>query len=498
MRDRKFTREVLFVVLLVASLYSLLPLGQVFLFGGDEGYQLITAFLASRGFTLYAMIWYDQPPLFVVLLKSAFLVFGPSILAARLIAATFGIFMFVAFYQTTRLGSNLVAAALATFLLLSSPGVLQLSVCVMQEVPTFAMALISVLLLFEWRRRQRRWLLSFSAIAMGLALGIKLTAGLVLPAMFIEILLVSPGTEAPARLRAFVISVLHWTGLTAITFLGLMLLWGQDSVGISYKSHFSVETAFGLERPQDFPFQTAILLGHSECVIATIVGIVLVFKRRQAREFAMPGVWLATASVVHLIHRPWWSYYYLHLAIPMAWFAGFGVGEMVRPFLELVKKRSLSLSERRTRRAMGLCSLAALALVVSERRLEAAVAELRARTRIASDPVLAEIRQYAGHTHWIYVRYTKEAYAFHAQLLMPPEIAVVSLKRFWSGQITAQEIVDTCKRYRPEQVLFSPGDANSEWQDFLKDYSLVYRDIDNLLFVRTSLVPPRPSQSSQK
>ena len=59
-------------------------------------------------------------------------------------------------------------------------------------------------------------------------------------------------------------------------------------------------------------------------------------------------------------------------------------------------------------------------------------------------------------------------YAFHAGLPVPPELAVVTLKRFWSGQITTHEIVQTCARRGVEQVVLSSvslQDAN--WTNWL-------------------------------
>jgi hypothetical protein len=498
-RHTSSTWGVLLVILTVGILYALLPLQSAFQFGGDEGYQLITGYLVSKDSALYTSIWYDQPPLFIIILESVFRIFGPSIFAARVIAGSFGMLMFASFYEVVRTRLSQSTALLATFFLIASPGVLQLSVCVLQEVPTFAMALLSLMLILQWRQRRHWWWLSASAIAMGLALGIKLTAALVVPALMVEILLVSVQDKDHAWRKRFIISSLHWAGITGITLFGVLVLWGRGSFAATYRAHFGGgQTAPGLERPEDFPIQVSIFLGHAECVIAAAIGIVLAIKRGQAREFAIPGVWLATALAIHLVHRPWWTYYYLHLAIPMAWFAGFAVCEMAKPFFDLFAKRSLKLSTRRTRKAMALCILAALALVMSERRLEAAVVYLRAVTRVNSDPILAKIREYAGRTHWIYVRYTREAYAFHAGLLMPPELAVVSLKRFWSGQITTQEIVDTCERYKPEQVLLNASDVTTEWRGFLKDYSVVYQDADTLLFVRASLVPPRPAQPVKK
>ncbi len=472
------------VIVGIASLYLLLPLGTALQFGGDEGYQLITSFLMSKGFVLYKEIWSDQPPVFVLLLDWAFKMFNPSILAARLLAASFGLLMFATFYELVRFRSDQWQALLAAFLLLASPGALELSVSVMQEVPAFALALVSAFLLFNWRRRQRWLWLWASGLAMGVALETKLTAIVVAPAMIVEMLLESRARQRLAWIRGFLVSALQWGAAAGITFMLITLAWGQGSFQSSYRAHFTEHPVSGMERPEAFPMPISAFLDHGECVLAAVVGIMLAIQRRRVREFAFPFAWLGTALVIHLVHRPWWMYYYLHLAIPMAWLAGFAVTEMIRSFSGILGATGFRLSSSRTWKGVVLCVLVALALVRSEKRVEAGARSLRERTRVDGDPILAKMKGYAARTHWVYVRYTKEAYAFHARLPMPPELAMVTLKRFWSGQISAEGIVDTCRRHKPEQVLLNPGEITSEWRGFLTNYVVVYQDENNVLYHR--------------
>jgi hypothetical protein len=471
------------VILGATIIYCLLPLGTALQFGGDEGYQLNTAFLMSKGFVLYKQIWNDQPPVLVLLLEWAFRVFGPSILAARLIAAGSGLLMLATFYQVVKLRSGQWPALVAAFFLLASPGILELSVSVMQEVPTFALALVSVLLLLRWRERHGwRWLAS-SGVVMGVALGTKLTAVVAVPAMVMEMLLSARAKNGSLWSKNFFISVLQWGAAVGMSFMCIMFLWGQGSFQSSYRSHFAEHSVYGLPSPQDVPIPLSLFVDHGECVVATVIGIVLAIRRRRMHELAFPCVWLATAVVIHSVHRPWWMYYYLHLAIPMAWLTGFAVCELSRPFCMLFANAGLRLSSAGTWKALALCTLAAVALVRSERRVEGGVKGLQARTRVNANPVLAKMKEYAKKTHWVYVQDTKEAYAFHARLAMPPELAVVTAKRFWSDQISISEIVDTCRRYKPEQVLLNPDQITGEWTDFLAGYSVGYQDKDALLYV---------------
>jgi 4-amino-4-deoxy-L-arabinose transferase-like glycosyltransferase len=143
--------------------------------------------MCSKGYRLYTEIWNDQPPVSTMILKTAFHWFGTSILTARLVAAGFGLLLMGAFHELVRLRSGKWAALLATFFLLASPGVLLLSVSVMLEVPAFATALLSALLLLLWLKRQHPLWLFASGAVMAIALQIKLTSALVAPAILIEL-----------------------------------------------------------------------------------------------------------------------------------------------------------------------------------------------------------------------------------------------------------------------------------------------------------------------
>jgi hypothetical protein len=213
----------------------------------------------------------------------------------------------------------------------------------------------------------------------------------------------------------------------------------------------------------------------------------LIAHRRRWREFAFPLILLGTALSVHLVHRPWWMYYYLHLAIPMAWLAGFAVNEAIAKVSNLFAKSQFSLISQRTWQAIGLSVLIAFILVRSEGRLEGGVKSLRQRERIDESPVLAKMREYADRTHWAYAQFSKESYPFNVQLPMPPELAVVTLKRYWSDQITTMEITDTCQQYQVEQILLSAGKIDNDWNSILKGYNMVYRDTNFVLYVTKRL-----------
>ncbi len=470
------------VAAILILLYSLLPLGTAFEFGEDEGYELAKGFLCSKGFHLYSQIWSDQPPVFSLLLGWAFKTWGPSILVARVIAVCFGVIFFAAFYGVVYERSEPWCASIATFLLAASPAVFLFSASVMQEVPAIGIGLVSVWLLFKWCHNPKWALLIASAAIMGIALQIKLTAMMMVPAILIEILLVQPLNQkqkplSRSRLLAAIwcASVLAVLGVTAF-------FYGKGSFQQTWQTQFGVHPAPGMRRPEDFAFPLHLLLDHSECTAAAIVGIFIVAIQRK-RELVFPIVFLLTALLIHLVHRPWWLYYYLHIAVPMAWLAGVAITTAISAASKTLKHSSfLSL----TWKGVALCVLIALVLVRAEGRLASGIKDMSHFPLIAGNPVVSKMKSYASRTHWVYCQ--EEIYSFQSQLPMPPELAVVSLKRFWSGQITTQNIIETCKKYQVEQILLSTTETGEDWKQFLiTNYDLVYQNNDNQLYVSKQL-----------
>jgi len=476
--------ESLAVIIFIVAIYSLLPLASTLQFGGDEGYNLMTALLMTKGYILYEQIWQDQPPLPVLILKWAFNIFGPSIFVARLIAAGFGLLLFSIFFQLVRQCTNRIMACIAVFFLLTAPIVLELSISVMPEVPAFAVGLISVFLLFQWRNKLKAGWLIASGMVMGLAFGLKLTAVLLVPALMVEIILSARKDKAKSWIKSSILSVSLWAASVGLVFAAITFIWGRGSGLMSWKSHFAEQSIPGFPRPEDFALTPAVVLDHWEGFAAAICGLILIAVRKRWRDFAFPIVMLGTVLFVHTFHHPWWLFYYIHFAIPIAWLGALPVSEgialLVKPAQEKRRKSSMA----RSQKLVWLSLVAVVPLVWSAKRLKAEVSTLQNRQKTNSDPIIAKMRGNAPATHWVYVQYDHEIYAFQSQLLMPPELAMVSLKRFWSSQITIAEIVATCRRYDPEQILLSRNDVTSDWTSFLSDYEVVYHDSTFNLYIK--------------
>lgn len=121
----------------------------------------------------------------------------------------------------------------------------------MVEVPTIGTALVSAWLLGEWTRRGGLGRLLASGVIMGLALQIKLTAVMVVPAMLLEIALAQNATGLRAKMRCFLPDAARWGLAVGLVFGAIGLTWGSGSAVSSFKSHTVVQAVPGLRPPAE-------------------------------------------------------------------------------------------------------------------------------------------------------------------------------------------------------------------------------------------------------
>jgi hypothetical protein len=459
----------------------LLPLGKALEIEGDEGFELNKAFLQSHGCKLYTEIWDDQPPLYTSTLAAIFRVLGPSILGARSLTLGFSLLLLISLYGCVSHKFDPWAGCVAVALLVAAPRYLFLSVSVMKEIPALSLALAAAWALFQWeKRRSWPWLI-FSGALFGLGLMIKFSAALVLPALLLEMLI---GTRrAGGRLRLFLGCAGTWVAGTLCTAAVLGATLGFGGLSLLLGTHLSVQEIPGIPKPGDFPFPTTFFAIHADGYACCVASLWLVYSRRLWTAAAFPLVQLATTAVVHAWHRPWWNYYYLHLAVPAAWLASLFVRDAVQTAWSALVGRARI---RPSTFAVGV--LLAATVVQSIQRFAAAARVISSSTSVANDPMLKHIDLYRDRAKWMYAQ--PIIYPFHARLPMPPELAVVTLKRYWSGQITPAEILDVCREYKPEQLVLYQLRAGGEWTEFLKaDYARVYEDTNCVLFVSKTILP---------
>ncbi len=471
-----------YLLLALATCWSAIWSG--FEIGMDEDYEVTKAFLWSKGFRLYHEIWNDQQPLLTILQGILFRYCGVYPGVARGLALAFGVLLAAGLFHLVRKSFGLLAAFAAMLSLLAAPHVFGLSISPMNEVPAFAVGIWALWAIRRGDQDGRRVWLATSGLILAVALEIKLTAVILAPALVIELAILTLASSKGRRVGEVARNGLIWGGsvLGGFILLGLVLGTGYSQ---AYASHFSIVNPAALAEVRQFAFTLGGFLRYRQVLFALVAALCLAAWRRHWRQLAFPLVLFATAIAVHLYHRPFWPYYYLHFAVPIAWLTGYAVGELWKVALEAAQ-RTRQLSIRRFGPVLAASLLSAVVVIHSGVCLKSEIEQIRGVHRVDADLLVAAMKAAAPRTQWVYTRATM--YAFHAKLRVIPELAVMPLKRYWSGQITQAEILALVKRYRPEQLLLDDKDmADAEMAWFVNEhYKLVAQDAGLTLWLTAS------------
>jgi len=484
------------IFLVVALVFCWGALWSGFQIGDDEHYEVTKAFLWSKGFSLYYDIWNDQQPLLTVLQGLLFKGIGVHAGTARGLALVFGALLVAGLFHLVRKCSGVPAAFVAMAGLLAAPHVFKLSLSPMTELPAFAVGLWALWAIRRWDRDGHGVWLVVSGLALAVALEIKLTAVLLAPALAVELAVLTLARPKPRKGVEIVRNLLVFGGsaLGGLVLMGLLL--GAD-YGQAYGSHFAAVGPSALAEIRKYAFTPADLLRYRQALLALAASLGLAAWRGHLKRIAFPLVLFATALAVHLLYRPFWPFYYLHFALPVAWLTGYVAGELWKSAASL----------RRPAWITAASLLSAAVVVYAGLQLGPEIKAIRSERRIESDRIVAAMKAAAPQTRWVYTRSTM--YAFHARLPVIPELAVMPKKRFWTGQITPPEIAAVVRRYRPEQLLLDDRDMADEDMARLvrEDYTLACSEAGLSLWLRVDRrsrllfpgdFPSRPDDEHQR
>jgi hypothetical protein len=458
-----------------------IPVRSLIQIGGDEHFEVTKSVLWAHGYILYKTIWNDQPPLYTVVMGFLFRLFGSSIGVARVLAMAFGLSLLTAFFLLLNRRHGLLAACVGTLCLLAAPHVLALCISAMLEVPAMATAFWSIYVICVWKDTNNVVYLVVSAAIMALAFQIKLTAGLLSSVVFVEIIQSSSAFEMN-QIRRQLQYLAVWSVSCLIGFFALGFILGSGYAQ-ALTSHFSQSTIHS-EAAHKFAPSLGMFLVHKDGLFGTIIGIVTSALYKDTRRSLIPVlVLLCAVALVHAVHRPYWDYYYLHFALPMCWLTGIGFSNLFHSDADAGHQfRTIFTAIRIS--AVGLMLF--LGGIVCGNRLISEIDHLKNLPRIEDSPLIATMKAYAPKTKWVYT--TSTIYPFHAKLLVIPELAVLPSKRFWSEEISDDQIWNIVKRYQPEQILLAQSVPKSGEEFLETNYIKQYDDEMYRLYVWKSLL----------
>jgi hypothetical protein len=455
----------------------------------DEGFNVMKGLLVARGYSLYSQIWSDQPPLFTYLLAMLYRLNGPSIYASRVLVLLFSCLLVWGLVQYLRLAWGNGAALAGAILLVLLPHFPTLSVAALVGQPSLAMAMVSMLALAGWHTHHKRALLALSAIALGTSLLFKLYTAFLVPIIIVG--LVASECLLPDRRR------IGWRKLQPAAFWSLILLIfillagliavGPGNIVQLIQPHLAASQADLSGETQNYPI-TFYLRDSWSILVLALVGVGYAIQQRRWLML-YPIAWTGLAWIILLNLRPVWFHHQLLITLPVAMLAGGAVAETLHLLYHAIRSPS-TFSKSWIWLASGLI---AMLLVLATQPVQAisqfeqpgaAANEQRAPFE---DRVMRKINQYSGQTNWMVT--DLPMFAFRAGITVPPNLAVISGKRFASGALTEDDIIEIVREYQPEQVLIGRFKLPRLEKSLLENYNLILeREQELRLYVRKDLL----------
>lgn len=487
------------LLLVVWGLYA--PLEKALQIGGDDSIELNKALLVHRRPDLAARMWNDQPWLHTLLVAKVFSFCGERAAIPRIFSLICSFLMIVACWRIMGQDSCRASRLTLVFFLLTSPIVINLGSSAMLELPAFALALVAVALssrMGSWK--MSRIMAYVSGTIMVLAAFVKLTALLVVPAWGMWLWL--QRKEYP--LREFLPRCATGGVFGLLTAAAISPTFSLNSLLLS---HWAASQAVREMGGYSAPW---LELFVTDPAISLAAGLGLIHAVRTPtqvpKSLLFAGTWLLVAGGIHVFHRPWWEYYALHFQIPLSLLAAHGTLLVLLPALEAIVPWLHSPSSKPRNASAHLCDRAALArhagvsaalaaLLLATAfgvRLPAAIVEMQAilhTPTVKDNHYVSLLRTYSAKADWLFTDDT--TLAFHAGLIMPPEMVVVVLKRSWIGEFDRSHCVRILQHYRPDLV-FIRREEDWVWQTLDRAaYIRVFWDKSRELWVnrRLEVVP---------
>ena len=487
------------------ALQCCLPLATAVKIGADEDYELSKAVLCLNGHRLYTEVWSDQPPLYVSLLTVILKHLSPAILGPRLLTTASTLLLLGSLFLLVLKTNGRLAAALATGLLMASPGFLELSSSAMQEIPALAPAAAALCVLLVCPAGKWRANVILGGILFAVALQMKLIGIVYLPLAFLILVLRRlrlPGaTEdadggirassagaadgVPMQSKSLAVAIAADILLCgAVIALGFACLnWLTDNpLGIqlqqAWAAHFAPAQSLEYGSPAEHSFDWSVLPKNWDTLLPAVVGIVLLFGRARRRPSLawLPLAWMGLTLAVFSTHRPWWAYYYVHNSLPLCWCAAVG----------LAAAWEYARAARGPRPALILGVFALCALPWLGARLYLQASGIRQVPKLYNCRALKEIERFKPFTQFMFA--DQPIYSFHSGIPVPPRLAILSLKRFWTGEMSNARLVSELEAVRPGLMLLVNDPGERCFQDLLNgDYQLVYEDAASRLYALKSI-----------
>jgi len=380
-----------------------------------------------------------------------------------------------------------IAGALLVIML---PYYTRLSVSVMIGLPSIVFAVLSFLCLAFWHSKRRYSFLLLSGLFLGISVMMKLQTGFLAIVFIMGLVISELQTTRVDLLRAVNLkpALLWTTSFTIFAILVGVFLIGSEGIPQLLDVHLAASSTNAFQSESGFRMITNLLRDSWPIFALGLIGSIYAIRTRSFTAIYLIA-WILVGFVLLTQLKPIWYHHQLLLTIPAALLAAIPIGEV---FQAVRSARSSETSQLRNGIVVVVIILTLavflfLRLPPTLNEYDSNLPNLRAPTTPATplQEMLALIWDYADETELMVT--DRPMFAFRTGIIVPPELAVFSGKRFLTGMLTERDIIRVIIATNPEQValtrFFMP-----EVEEHLSDkYSVIYNYTTHKLFIRNDI-----------
>ena len=434
------------------------PFRYRFEFDFDEGINLIKAMMTLKGFELYSEIWSDQPPVLNIILTFWFRLLGMNVNAGRILVLGFSTLLLISAMHYLQRFWGIPHAILGMIAIVTLPFYTTLSVSVMIGLPSIALALLSFVGLARWHQNKSIYWLIFSAVFLALSVMTKIWTVILAPIFLAGILFEKAGLfKSKSNLRDSIRPLMTWS-LGFILVVSVIVLFVIRPIYVTQlvSTHLAAGETDIMQSIAAQSSMNSYLDDSIALYLLSLFGVVIAIRSRAWQILYLVG-WALAGYLLLLWIVPNWHHHQLLITIPTALMGSIAMGSAV---VDLVTR--MRLSRLWTIKFMPSVAILILSVIFAYQRIPPTLERFRFDlpnfgtfdpADQADFEIVAIMRNYADQTNIVFT--DRPIYAFRSGIPVHPYLAVITEKRYITGQPSQEEILSILLETKPEQVILS-------------------------------------------
>ena len=459
-------KPLIFVSLLLplaftAGMLLCFPFRYRFEFDFDEGINLIKAMMTLKGFELYSEVWSDQPPVFNAILTLWFRLLGMKVNAGRILVLGFSTLLLISAMHYLQRFWGIPHAIFGMIAIVTLPFYTTLSVSIMIGLPSIAFALLSFVGLARWHQNKSVFWLTFSAVFLALSVMTKIWTVILAPIFLAGIFLEKAGLlKGKSNLRDSIRPLITWSlgfifVVSMIVLFVIRPIYVPQLVGVHLAAgETKVMQSIAARNTVNSYLDDSIAL-----ILISLFGAGIAIRSKAWHALYLVA-WALAGYLLLLWIVPNWHHHQLLITIPAALLGSIAMGSAV---VDLVKR--IRLSRLWTLKSMPSAAILLLTFFFAYQRVPLTLKgfSLDLPNFGTYDPadqadfeIVAIMRKYADRTNYLFT--DRPMYAFRSGIRVHPSLAVITEKRFVTGELSQKEIYSILIETKPEQVILNRFD----------------------------------------